>query len=483
MFTAKQETGIVGDETVRILAQKKQIEAKQQLLNFITAKFSLNPDDLECLTSPAAPVDERFFAALAKVKRVHQDCQVLLGSENQTLGLSIMDKSSKTLDEAFEKLYRWLRQQIKTLDLENPQLSISIRKGLRVLAERPALFKDCVDYFAQSREHVLSEMFVAALTGSSMESKTTTKPIELLAHDSMRYVGDMLAWLHATAVSESEALEALFIVNGDELAEGIQVGLENDPWERSKAEGNESFDGVKALKDLVNQSLVGAVKLLRQRVEQVISAVEDPTSIFQLGNLIQFYESTFERLLGNKAATLDTLGGLRESAFKQFQALMKERAAAVEAEPPHTSLDLKAAEFLEEALEELKEIMTSYNTSLSPAEDQETEFDLILREALDPFVKICEDFASALDEPARDIFTLNCLCAVKNTLVNFSFTNVRVRRIDEMINRHAQKLIDQQHAFFLHTSGLHPLVASLAPPPQTPVQTSRRRQESCSPQT
>lgn len=36
------------------------------------------------------------------------------------------------------------------------------------------------------------------------------RPIELQAHDPLRYVGDMLAWVHQALPSEREAAQSLF---------------------------------------------------------------------------------------------------------------------------------------------------------------------------------------------------------------------------------------------------------------------------------
>lgn len=41
------------------------------------------------------------------------------------------------------------------------------------------------------------------------------RPIELHAHDPMRYVGDMLAWVHQAIAAEREFLESLFDIKGD----------------------------------------------------------------------------------------------------------------------------------------------------------------------------------------------------------------------------------------------------------------------------
>ena len=41
------------------------------------------------------------------------------------------------------------------------------------------------------------------------------RPIEIHAHDPLRYVGDMLAWVHQSIAGEREFLDGLFNVKGD----------------------------------------------------------------------------------------------------------------------------------------------------------------------------------------------------------------------------------------------------------------------------
>ena len=90
--------------------------------------------------------------------------QVLLGGENQRLGLEIMEQSSKQLNMAYQKLYKWIQKEFKSLNLEDPQINVSIRQALRVLAERPSLFHSCLDFFAEAREYILSDAFHYART-------------------------------------------------------------------------------------------------------------------------------------------------------------------------------------------------------------------------------------------------------------------------------------------------------------------------------
>jgi len=458
---AQRETCPVLEEATHLLKQRQEAETKKQLLDAFRQHFIISDDDLEVLTSTAVAVDDRFFAILARLKKIHADCRILLGSESQQLGLELMDKSSKQLNAAFQKLYRWIQKEFKTLNLENPQINASIRRSLRVLAERPALFQSCLDFFAESRERNLSDSFYAALTASpsNLPEDSTTKPIEYYAHEPLRFVGDMLAWTHSATVSEREALEVLFVSEGDEIAKGIRAGIESEPWLQGTTE---AFDGRKSLEQLVNRDLAGVARALRQRVEQAIQSDEDPVLAYKIANLIDFYRVTFVRLLGSDSPVVGTLSTLRESALRQYRTTMQEFANAVPVETTRAFSDLSIPGFLSEALLRLRELMKSYDSSLSPAESREEEFQPILTDSLDPFLEICANMAEKLNEPTSGIFSINCLIAAKSTLQAYEFTSDRISEIDDSIDEYASKLVDYQHAFFLHTSGLHPLVAALA---------------------
>jgi hypothetical protein len=140
---ASTETGPILEEFEQLVQQKKAVDDKQVLLAAFTEHFTVPEDDIILLTSSAEPVDDRFFKVLQNVKRIHTDCQVLLASGNERVGTEIMDEMVKHLHAAFQKLFRWVQRELKTLSLENPQVNSGIRRALRVLAERPALFQ-CV---------------------------------------------------------------------------------------------------------------------------------------------------------------------------------------------------------------------------------------------------------------------------------------------------------------------------------------------------
>jgi len=456
VLAAKRETAPMLDEADALLDKQKQVYTKKQLLQAFTAHFVLTESELLVLTSTAEPVNDNFFAALVKVKRIHKDCQVLLGGENQRLGLEILEQSTKHLTAAFQKLYRWVQREFKSLDLENPQLNVSIRRAVRMLAERPALFQNCLDTFAESRERTLSDAFYGALTGNMANGSGSemSRPIEFSMHEPLRYVGDMLAWIHSSAVSERETLEGLFVAEGDEIARGIREGLESDAWSRTEANAaEETFDGRKTLGRLVERGLAGAAQLLRQRVDQVLQSHDDAVLAYKVSNLIAFYRSIFARLI-ESVDLIATLDEMQASAVLQFQTSMRMNLESVSSDAT-VPADLSAPDFLGDALEELRALLTSYETSAASSSASEDALTVVLAEALTPYTVLCSSLSETLEPPASAVFTINCLQTTRATLNLFrSFAGSAIAELDAAIASHTAGLRHVLHISMLENSGL-----------------------------
>lgn len=490
---AKQETAPLLDEAASLMEQKRDAETKQRLLDAFTAHFIVPEEDVNALTLSEEPVDDRFFLVLSRVKQVHNDCQVLLGGENQRLGLEIMEQSSKQLNSAYQKLYKWIQKEFKSLNLEDPQINSSIRQALRVLAERPSLFHSCLDFFAEAREYILSDSFHYALTdaASGAVGERNVKPIEFSAHDPLRYVGDMLAWVHSAAVSEREALEALFVYEGEELARGFQAGISSEPWSRVDGEEVAVFDGRKALNDLVNRDLNGVSRSLRQRVELVIQGHDDAVTIYRVVNLLSFYKATFAKLVGSESTLVEVIAGLVELTFDHFEALMRDQVQLHSADA-HTSSppeDLSIPQFFADQLEVLTSLMKEYNASVGAASDiddqEENGFTPVLRIALDPFLDIVKVSAQEVKEAkASAIYKTNILLAVRETLSPYKFASAtHLGPISKVFSDLRMELLDIQRQYLLETSGLQELLTALdlfspQQPQQSPSSTDQAESSS-----
>ena len=463
MAAARQDNAPVLDEATTLLDQRQGLEKKRQLLAAFQKHFFLPEEDIVRLVTTTEAIDEPFFALLSRIKQIHSDCRVLLGSENQRLGLELMEQSSRNLNSAYQKLYSCIQRAFQALDLENPQINASMRRSLCTLAERPALFESCLNTFSETREQNLTDSFYSALTGSSMgqEHDLMTKPIEYHAHDSLRYIGDMLAWVHSATVSERESLETLFISEGGEMAQGVRLGQHSEPW---SASDDNSFNGEKALNNLVNRNVVGVARALRQRVEQAIQGQDDAVAVYKIANLISFYRVTLAKLLGMGSSVMEALSSLEGSARRRFETLQSDQTASMQAELTQAPSDSSVPDLLDDNLLQLTALMKSYESSLTPVGSREEDFAPILSQTLKPVLDACQTVARNLDTPSHGIFLLNCHLAARNALQPFDhFTQSFLTHIDEEIQSSSSDLVEYQHYFFLHVSGLHPLLAALAP--------------------
>ena len=79
---------------------------------------------------------------------------------------------------------------------ESPEIGSLLVEALAALSERKTLLNYTMDEFCMVRKGVVSRGFIDALTRGSGGSGNSVKPIEMHAHDPVRYIGDMLAWIH-----------------------------------------------------------------------------------------------------------------------------------------------------------------------------------------------------------------------------------------------------------------------------------------------
>jgi len=503
VLAAKQETAPMLEEASTLLAQKQETEKKQHLLHSFCKHFLISDEDLTTLASSAEPVNERFFDLLARVKQIHKDCELLLGYENQRLGLELMDQTTRNLDAAYKKLFNSTLRGFKGLDLEDPHISGSIRRSLRALSERPALFQSCLDSFAEARQSTVSGAFQTALTDSTMGS---ARAIEFSTHDPLRYIGDMLAWVHSATVSEMEALEGLFISDADEISQGLHSGKSADPFSMPTEEGDEeedtAFDGYAALNSLISRNMSSVSHTLSQRISVTVRNLSDPVDIYKAYNVLCFYHDMFFKLIRRSPQTapaslqenaiLSTLANLQSQTFKHFETTTFENLhSSIDDEP---AADLSPPPALSETLSQFTKIAQTRGPNLDTA-----EFAKLYNTLLKPILDSCNALSDDLQPPAADqdeppaapplIYKLNCLSLVRDTLSSLTAGSSPIEAATPPLE-HAQAEIDtisstltsQLSRTFTSTSRLdelqHLVATDVAPTgtaPQSSAQSQKKR--------
>jgi hypothetical protein len=448
-----------------LFEQHKEIERKQETLSAVEGYFVLTEDEIDLLTSTLKPVDDAFFTCLQKAKKITLGCDILLGFENQTLGLELIDRTSGHVNLAFQKLYKWVQQEFRTLNLENPHVNPSMRQALRVLAERPSLFQNCLDFFAASRERFLSEAFHCALTGITPQGTedTSTRPIDLTAHDPLRYVGDMFAWVHSATVGEREALETLFTLKKDDGLYQPMLSFNEKPWHFPSDEVSVDTDSkvLEALNQLMDRNFSPVVRILRQRVEQAAQSNEDVIPAYKISSLLSFYRATFEKLLGAGSGLEECTGALEKVAKRQFRSLVRDNILSIQGEFQQVPPNLEPPRFLQDAFKQLSVILQTYESSLSVSADPGSEVQRILSQAFEPYMSGCEEIAKPMTYPESGIFLINCKLTAALCLETYECTTFRANEVRDSISQDVVDLVNDQHAVFRQKSGLDMLLNSL----------------------
>jgi conserved oligomeric Golgi complex subunit 6 len=144
--------------------------------------------------------------------------------------------------------------------------------------------------------------------------------------------------------------------------------------------------------------------------------------------------------------------------MRQFHLLMSEKIHTI---APSLDEDLGCPVFLLDAISDLRVILGAYESSFVPASDDYQEISAIFNSALHPYLQQCEEIAKSFPELLQCIILSNCIDLVKMTLKLFSSAKNELDALNSKSQDIEQRLILQQHSFFLDSSGLRPFLKAL----------------------
>lgn len=501
------------NEATSLISERNNVKVRKMLLNSFKQKFIISPYQVKVLTSSSHPIDDEFFNCFQQVKKTHEDCQALLATEDQQMGLDIMSTTSTYLDKAYDRLFFTVQRDLKTAmesatnknnassgegNKEDIELRKKLARSLAVLSERPNLFESAIQSLAESRNRLVSSKFIDALTVDTRIEKA----IDFYAYDPLRYVGDMLAYVHSEIVGERETISGLFKYN-DEYHKKEKEKKEEEEEEDNTINSVWSglFNPEETTPQLLDKITSAMVKPLKARVENVIALETRVPTVYQLIDKIKFYESMYDKAFFNKtqlqnteddkttAATTTTtipeiikcLNQLAEYGWRQFSKCLEENISDIKDNISNvfesTVDDLQPPEFLNEAMIDLKSVLKSYETSMNytlPSIDDEEEEEeekedfkngnnysikQIIQDMTEPFLECCNRIASDLPDNDSEIFTINCLDTVIIALqLFFTVTNFKIKQLQSRIEEISQVLLDRQYKKFLKESGLEPVM-------------------------
>ncbi|XWS62266.1 hypothetical protein CRYUN_Cryun07bG0195500 [Craigia yunnanensis] len=485
LSSCSASTGDIINTTERLKQELEVTTQKQEIVSYFLRDYQLSPQEINALRDEE--LNENFFKALSHVQEIHANCKILLRTHHQRAGLELMDMMAMYQEGAYERLCRWVQAECRKLgDTDNPEVSELLKTAVRCLKERPVLFKYCAEEVANMRHNALFRRFISALTRGGPGGMP--RPIEVHAHDPLRYVGDMLGWLHQALASERELVLALLdpdaLIDTGSAANRFSKNLEND---FGKIEADLTF--------VLDRIFEGVCRPFKVRVEQVLQSQPSLIISYKLSNMLEFYCYTISDLLGRETALCNTLWALKDAAQKTFFEILKSRGEKLLRYPPLVAVDLSPPPAVREGVSVLLEIIETYNSMMVPASGKKPAFDPVISALLDPIIQMCEQAAeahkskgaghssrrgrmssdsgqlskSAVDailsnnnsatfsqniEAPSKIFLINCLCAIQQPLLGHEVAADYVKKLGMMIDNHVHVFVEKEVDTILRRCGL-----------------------------
>jgi len=457
------ETNKFSDATKALTSKRSQVAERAQVMDTFLRRFKLSDQQLEALNSGPSDSDGGafFFSALEDVQRIRNECQSLISSQFQSAGLELFEAMAAFQEQAYEQLYGWVQSQCAAIDGEFPEPSEALERGIATLVEAPAYLDYARDCIAETRSTSLARRFAIAITQGGPNGNP--RPIEMHAHDPLRYIGDMLAWIHQNMAVESSLVKRLF---KDEVVASKLAPAEERTETIAETENTESTESSSASKNTqtLDRIFVRALEILSERIRQVFASTLPLVTVFKLGDLLEYYRDTFVELLHSpNGTTAAQLSKLRIEASEVFFESVKAQCGKLLASPPAYPRDLSVALEVSEIIRRLAEVLKVRNeaplTSLAERSAslsvvREEKFAPVLDAFIEPVLQMCRQSASGLDRGDAAVYIINNLVAISNSLTCYDFTVKWVQRLAEELGEWTDLLVKEQANSILRRCGL-----------------------------
>ncbi|ELU12375.1 hypothetical protein CAPTEDRAFT_181210, partial [Capitella teleta] len=426
--TAKDQTHDLISQTTQLQTESQKLQMRAQVTDVFLSKFQLKQEEVQILRGTRdGSLHPGFFKALARVKQIHTDCKVLLRTNQQTAGLEIMEAMALQQESAYERLYRWTQNECRMLSGDTPDINNQLCLALESLQDRPVLFRYSLDEFGTARRTAIVRSFIDALTRGGPGG--TPRPIELHSHDPLRYSGDILAWLHQSAASEKEHIQALL-----------------KHCAATSADEN--------IHDVLSHITDGVCRPLKVRLEQVVVSEPGPVLLYKLTNLLKFYHVTIGNILLSNSSLLNTIDEMQTLCLKMFFNTLNYNAGKLLEKVELPPGDLGTTSSLSNTLQLVQDILSSHDSSVIAIDARKQDFTQILNCVIDPLIQMCSVSASRLPTVDMATYMINCLYQIQNTLALYEYTDQRLEMLNAQIDAHVDTLVSEQASFILTRTGL-----------------------------
>ena len=382
----------------------------------------------------------------------------LLQSYHQRVGLDILDSLAKRLESGYERLYRYVRSQATQLTSLPTELNAPVISALALLRSMPVYYNECMTEVAQAHRLAVIQRFMAALS----RGEGRARPIDVHAHDAVRYVSELLKWVEGAVRSEKDFIEQLMALIDQQQATLTTA----TPAPTSASAATTPASSSSSTSALLSSIFEGLARLLRTRIEQALLTQPTPDTSFRLYTLLATASLPLFTLLPADTALLTTIRSLIDTARinffdtvrKQSERLLHNRLV-----PPS---DLSPPPVLVEALTQLNSILSAGSASSAAAASASAaaggaanvEMAPVLAALLDPILGALTQSAAQLPADEQAVYAINCLHAVLSVLRRYESARGRSEMSSLELDAEVEKLVGVQYDTVMDKCGMKTVI-------------------------
>lgn len=417
---------------------KKMVAVKRQLLANFRAKFTLNDYEEYVLTQGDVAAPE-LLDVYKKAQGIVDSCSLLLAMDNPQLGQAIMTKTTGILNQATARVVAFAHKTLDNYQYSSPERIDQLHRCLTQFRHQAVVWDQIVEGFVAARQKTVVDEFFAQAQGTD-DARVAGRPIYLSAHDPIRYIGDLLAYIHAVVVGEHELVFSMFggVAKGDFSGptddRGLELVVDNilEPLGRPVVA---KIGGVLLLE--IQLLVLNKIFLLVDLYKVMLGKVAPPelSMVKAMGELVSQTQAKLVLVVRNRLATI------RNSSAAKLE----------------LSADLQPPEWIIEYYNDILPIMDSLATATIWNLDQ-SEHQAILELVVDQPIDICfthvaelRKVPSILDQTILKANLLDLVMAKTMPIIMLSDLVVKVADIHQQL---VDKLIDLEFNEFLQNLGL-----------------------------
>lgn len=424
---------------------KRLIGLKKNLLISFKEKFTLNEYEEFVLNS--GDLNNEFFTTLARAERINENCSILLSLDNPQLGLKIIAKSNQMINRSIDRIVSYTNKTLGNMySLSSKSRLATLHQCFKYLQNKLNYFNSIVNTFSESRLKVLVDEFNRQVQGDfevngqgrSSSISSDSRPIYMSAHDPVRFVGDLLAYVHSVSVNESETITSIFTMGDD-----------ND----------KEFENI--IQDVTDKILQSLSRPIKARVEQIVSTETKLSTLVQIFNLVELYNIMFTKQLGKAGNIVETVKQLIKVCQGRIFMIISNRLATIK-NKNLTKLDLNLdlqppewiIEFYSDILPIVDQITTETILNLSP-EENEKFLNLIVNEPIQVFNEHVDHNKVFSEKKDVLIIKSNFLDLILSKTIPVSLLSEKVLEVNEMIDKLTEEITQLELNNMLGQCGLY----------------------------